>query len=309
MVKRSSETYPRFLNEIIKKCGNCYTLLSCSNKQFPLFNGANEINHKYYDIFLKNLKYKFNNKNYEIADFIKIKKKKLEFFIDCGNPPTNSFAKYYQAGCLAFELNSNKQKIICNSGYGKYLSSTFTSLSRSTAAHSTLYINDTSSSLFQKNKLINKVYGNSLTQKHKIISKYYKEDKDFYSISASHNGYEKKFGYIHKRSIKILKKKDKIFGNDELKKNKQYLNPLIYFVRFYIYPDTKIVKTKAGNSILISLSNGEGWLLESETNNFRIEKSIFLGNKNRIINNESIYTSGKINKEFVSIKWTIERIK
>ena len=76
-----------------------------------------------------------------------------------------------------------------------------------------------------------------------------------------------------------------------------------------MYPDTKIVKTKAGNSILISLSNGEGWLLESETNNLRIEKSIFLGNKNKIINNESVYISGKIDKELVSIKWTIERIK
>ena len=35
-------------------------LLSCSNKQFPLFNGATEINYKDYDIFLKNLKYKFS---------------------------------------------------------------------------------------------------------------------------------------------------------------------------------------------------------------------------------------------------------
>ena len=36
-----------------------------------------------------------------------------------------------------------------------------TSLSRSTAAHSTLYLNDTSSCIFQKNNSINKVYGNS----------------------------------------------------------------------------------------------------------------------------------------------------
>ena len=31
-------------------------LLSCTNKQFPLFNGATEINYKDYDIFLKNFK-------------------------------------------------------------------------------------------------------------------------------------------------------------------------------------------------------------------------------------------------------------
>ena len=259
-------------------------------------------------MFLKNLKYKFTNKNHEIADLIKIKKKKFEFFIDCGNPPSNNFAKYYQAGCLAFELISNKQKVICNSGYGKYLSPKLTSLSRSTAAHSTLYINDTSSCIFQKNKFINKIYGNSLVQKHKVIKKSYTENKDFYSIIASHNGYEKKFGYIHTRSIKISKKEDKIFGQDELKKTKNSLNSLYYFIRFHIYPNTKIVKTKAGNSILISLSNGEGWLLNCETNNFKIEKNIFLGNKNKIINNESVSISGNINKEIILIKWEIERV-
>ena len=250
--KEAQKPIPDFLNEIISKCGNCYALLSCSNKQFPLFNGATEINYKDYDIFLKNLKYKFVNKNYEIADLIKIKKKKFEFFIDCGNPPPNTFAKYYQAGCLAFELISNKQKVICNSGYGKYLSQKLTSIRRSTAAHSTLYINDTSSCTFQKNQSINKIYGNSLVHKHKVIKKNYTEDKDFYAISAAHNGYEKKFGYIHTRLIKISKKVDKIFGYDELKKTKKYSNLLNYFIRFHVYPHTKIVKTTAGNSVLIS---------------------------------------------------------
>ncbi len=306
--KEAQKSIPDYLNEIIHKCGSCYAMLSCTNKQFPLFNGATEINHKDYDSFLKILKYKFNNKKHEIADFVKIKKKKFEFFIDCGNPPPNNFAKYYQAGCLSFELISNKQKVICNSGYGKYFSEKLTSLSRSTAAHSTLYLNNTSSCIFQKNKSINKIYGNSLVQKHKIIHKNYTEDKNLYSITASHNGYEKKFGYIHTRSIKILKKEDKIFGQDELKKTKNYSNSLIYFIRFHIYPDTKIVKTKAGNSILINLLNGEGWLLQSKTNNFEIEKNIFLGNKNKIINNESVFISGNINEEITSIKWIIERV-
>ena len=306
--KEAQKSIPDYLNEIIHKCGSCYAMLSCANKQFPLFNGATEINHKDYDSFLKILKYKFNNKKHEIADFVKIKKKKFEFFIDCGNRPPNNFAKYYQAGCLSFELISNKQKVICNSGYGKYFSEKLTSLSRSTAAHSTLYLNNTSSCIFQKNKSINKIYGNSLVQKHKIIHKNYTEDKNLYSITASHNGYEKKFGYIHTRSIKILKKEDKIFGQDELKKTKNHSNSLIYFIRFHIYPDTKIVKTKAGNSILINLLNGEGWLLRSKTNNFEIEKNIFLGNKNKIINNECVFISGNINEKMISIKWAIERV-
>ena len=76
--KEAQKLIPDFLNEIISKCGNCYTMLSCSNKQFPLFNGATEINYKDYDVFLKILKYKFINKNYEISDLIKIKKNKFK---------------------------------------------------------------------------------------------------------------------------------------------------------------------------------------------------------------------------------------
>jgi len=307
--KESQNYIPDFLNEIIYKIGNCYTFLSCSNKQFPLFNGASEINYSDYDIFLKNLKYKFISKKNKISDIVKIDKKKLQLFIDCGNPPANNFVNNYQAGCLSIEVFSGKYKIICNSGYGKNLSEKFKSLSRSTAAHSTLYINDTSSCIFQKNNIINKIYGNSLVEKHKIIDRNYSENKDFYSLGASHNGYEKKFGYIHTRYIQILKKEDKIIGCDELKKTKNLQKTLVYFVRFHIYPDTKIVKTKAGNSILISLPSGEGWLLQSQTNNFEIEKNIFLGNKNKIINNESVFIAGKIDKELVSVEWTIERTK
>ena len=306
--KEAQKPIPEFLNEIIQKCGSCYATLSNTNKQFPLFNGATEINYKDYDVFLKTSKYKFASKSNDVADLIKIKKKKIEFFMDCGNPPPNIFSKNYQAGCLSFELISNKQKIICNSGYGKYLSPKLKSLSRATAAHSTLYINDTSSCVFQKNESINKIYGNSLIQKHKIINKKYEDEKDFISISAAHNGYDKRFGYIHTRSIKILKKSDQILGNDELKKTKNYSNPLNYFIRFHFYPNTKIVKTKAGNSIIISLSNGEGWLLENKINNFVIEKNIFLGNKNKIINSESVSLSGIINKEIISIEWEIKKI-
>ena len=306
--KESQNIIPDFLNEIISKCGNCYAMLSSSNNQFPLFNGANEINHKDYDIFLKNLKYKFINKKNEFAGLVKVKKKKLEFVIDCGNPPSEDFVKNYQAGCLGFELSSNKQKIICNAGYGKYLPVKMSLLSRSTAAHSSLYLNDTSSCIFQKNKFINMVYGNSIIQKHKVIEKNYTENNEFYSIIASHNGYEKNFGYVHTRSIKILKKEDKIFGIDELKKTKDCPNSIFYFVRFHIYTNTKIVKTKAGNSILISLSNGEGWKLESKTNELQIERNIFFGSKGKIINNESVAISGNIKKDIISIEWLIEKI-
>ena len=83
---------------------------------------------------------------------------------------------------------------------------------------------------------------------------------------------------------------------------------VIYSVRFHIYPDVKIVKTKGGDSVLIRLSDGEGWLLQSDTNVFEIEKNIFFGNKNKIQNNESISIFGSTSELAISIKWKIERV-
>ena len=60
--------------------------------------------------------------------------------------------------------------------------------------------------------------------------------------------------------------------------------------------------------MLISLPNGEGWLLQSQTNKFEIEKNIYLGNKKKIINNENIYISSYLSDELVSIKWLLERV-
>ncbi len=77
--REAQKDIPDFLNEIIQKCGKCYAMLSSANKQFPLFNGATEINHKNYDIFLKTLKYKFVNTNHEIGEIFKVKKKNSNF--------------------------------------------------------------------------------------------------------------------------------------------------------------------------------------------------------------------------------------
>ena len=307
-IKEAQKPLPEFLNNIIINCGKCYNFLTNSQKKFPLFNGATEINHSNYDVFLKNFKYKFKENKNEIGGFFKVKNNKIELFFDAGNPPPNKFSNQYQAGCLAFELISKGEKIICNSGFAKYLNYKLSLISRSTAAHSTAYLNDTSSALFEKNQTIRRIHGNSLIQGHKILDKKLIEDDENYHLFATHDGYEKKFGYLHKRSIKILKKENKIYGIDEFEKTKNISNFTYYFIRFHVYPGIKIVKTKGKNSILIRLPNGEGWVLQSNTNNIDIENNIFLARK-KIINNECICIKGSINETKTSINWKIEKLK
>ena len=59
---------------------------------------------------------------------------------------------------------------------------------------------------------------------------------------------------------------------------------------------------------MISLNNGEGWKFKTENRELSIEKGIYLGTKNRIINNENILISGMTNGENQTIGWSLEKI-
>ena len=86
--------------------------------------------------------------------------------MDIGKPPRKEFSYNYQSGPLSFEFIHMNNKIVSNSGYFQNLKHQLNLLSRSTAAHSTLTINNFSVSQFEKDK-----YGKKLINKpFKILS-------------------------------------------------------------------------------------------------------------------------------------------
>ncbi len=70
---------------------------------------------------------------------------------DTGLPPPVTASRDAHAGCLAFEMSSGRQRYIVNSGIDRFGPPEFRPLGRSTAAHSTATINDTSSCRFSLN--------------------------------------------------------------------------------------------------------------------------------------------------------------
>ena len=71
-------------------------------------------------------------------------------------------------------------KIISNSGFGCNISNKAVLFSRLTACQSTLTLNDTSVSKFERNKLINKVFGNSIKDSFKTYNLNVQNEKSFY---------------------------------------------------------------------------------------------------------------------------------
>ena len=102
------------------------------------------------------------------------------------SPPILKYAKNYQAGSLSFEIISNQRKLISNCGYYNKDSTKLNELSKSTAIHNTLVIDDHSSCKFRKIK-------NSflLEKGFKILNRQVIFEKDYWKIACSHDGYLK----------------------------------------------------------------------------------------------------------------------
>ena len=196
-------------------------------------------------------------------------------------------------------------KIITNCGFGSNISSKAELISRLTASQSTLTINDTSITRFERNKLINRVFGNSIKNSFKTKDLHVKNDKHSIGCSISHNGYEKKFGCIHKREIYLDHSDNKLKGIDHIFKKSDGI-PIRYVFRFHLNPKLTAIKTMSGSSALIQISKNKSLIFTIKDENIEIEKGIYLGGK-KILDNDCITISGDLVNKNRSFNWELKK--
>ncbi len=304
-IKDGQEIVPEYLEEIIEKNLVCLNSLNSPNKKLPLFNGSTEKDLENFLQYLNKLNYNFKKNLKTVGQVQIIKNKKSILYFDSGEPPTYKFSKDYQSGPLSFEYSNEGDKIITNCGYGRKISKKIQLLSKFTSAQSTLCINNTSVVKFKKNNLVNKAYGSTINNSFKIFDVGRAEDKTNVVISATHNAYLDRFGYLHKRTIKFFKKNNDIVGNDLLIKKNGNTN-VEYSIRFHLYPGISTVKTISGKSILLQINKNKSWIFSSENQRIEVEKSLFLGG-NKALNNQCIVIYGKTKDEDVNIEWKLKK--
>ena len=305
IIKDAHFSMPSFLDEIIKESLGCIKFLKTPNNQVPLFNGSSESDLNNFDKFLENFKIKKKEKKNILGGLFYAKSKGQTLYLDVGEPPSKDFSKNYQSGPLSFEYFLDGLKIITNCGFGNKISSKAELISRLTASQSTLTINDTSVTKFERNKLINRVFGNSIKNSFKTNHLSIKDDKNFVGISISHNGYEKNFSCIHKREIYLDHKNNKIQGTDHILKKSDGL-PIKYVFRFHLNPELSAIKTMSGNSALIQISKNKSLIFTIANEKLEIERSIYLGGK-KILDNTCITISGNLVNKDKSFNWEIKK--
>ena len=304
-IKDAHVYVPEFLDTILEENLKNLKSLMTPNSQTPLFNGGTEIDLEEFKKFLIENKSNFKNKKNLIGGIHFFINSKIALFFEAGEPPKKNFSQSYQSGPLSFEYYLEGSKIITNCGFGSNISSKAELLSRLTSAQSTLTLNDTSVTKFERNKLINKIFGNSIKNTFKINNYDTIDKKDKINFTASHNGYEKNYGCIHKRELLLDKAENKLSGTDEIKKRKDG-KPINYNLRFHLYPGLTAVKTMSGNGVLIQISKNKSLLFTIKDESIILEKSIFLGG-NKILDNTCITISGNLVNKDKIFRWEIKK--
>ena len=297
-LKESQSEIPEFINENIYYLGQAYAFTTQNNKYNLLFNGNHENNNADLDNYLKRFGYNFKNQNNELGGYAILNNKKICLVMDIGPTPIKKFSSNYQAGSLSFEIISNGRKLICNSGYFQDFKHQLNKISKSSATHSTLVLDDRSSCKFtNESKNLEDI---------RIIKKNVVFQKNYWKINAAHDGYLKQYGVIHDREIEFYPEQMKFIGHDKII-SKNDIKNLKFEIRFHLEPNVKVMKTLDGKSILIDL-DGEGWKFNSNHNIINIDNGLYFGKKNSFVDNKNIFISGMTNDDNQTIKWEISKL-
>ena len=299
--KESQVEIPDHIEETIYYLGQAYAYFWQNTQTNLLFNGNNISNNKEFDNYLKRLGYKFKNDDKDYGGYTILRNKKICLVMDIGSSPDFKYSQNYQSGALSFEIISNGKKLISNCGYYKKENQKLNQLSKSSANHSTLVIDDNSSCKFLKKKN-NWILRSGL----KITQKNIKFEKNYWRISAAHDGYLKKYNSMHERNIEFYPEQMKFIGIDKINKRKTNKN-YKFEVRFHLEPNIKLMKTQDNKSILIDLVE-EGWKFTCDNYEINIDNGLYFGNKNSHIENQNIFISGISNNDEEIIKWEIKKI-
>jgi len=302
LLKESLHEIPEYLDEIIFYIGKAYNFSWTNIKKNILFNGNHEGDLSDFDNYLKLHRYKFNSNNYEMGGYSILKNNNVVIAMDTGSSPDKKFSENYQSGPLSFEFFFKNNKLISNSGYFQDYQHQLNLISKSTATHSTLIINNSSACNFKKTKK----GPNIISKGFKTLNKNIVYEKNYWKIQCSHDGYLSDYGIIHERILEFYPETNQMFGKDKLIKKKNFKSSN-FEIRFHLMPNAKVTKTLDNKTVLIELENS-GWKFYSNNGSIDVETGLYFGKKNTFNENQNIFISGITQKDDQLIEWEINKI-
>jgi uncharacterized heparinase superfamily protein len=235
---------------------------------------------------------------------------------DIGPAPAPSLSSKAHAGFLSFELSSSNCPMIVNCGGPSVEHDDWRPYARSTAAHSTLTFEDTSSAEFTAaGANSSQIAPDSPLTGPLNAQGAFADQGDNLRIKGSHDGYLNEFGVSHARQFLIplngllISSEDKLTAPVGLKNPDGALIGGEYAIRFHLHPSVRAELAADGKGAMLTLRNGETWKISSNAPETRIEESYFLADARGPQAASQVVLTGMMGEATeVRIVWNIERV-
>ncbi len=226
--------------------------------------------------------------------------------IDAAPPPA---AKQSATGCastLAFEFSHREQHIFQNCGgaamLGKNIPAALARGLRTTAAHSTLCIDDSNSTAI--------LVGGKLGRGVNAVELDRREVNSGTRIESSHDGYLRSNGFTHRRILILRNDGLDLRGEDILLPNpqKRVKKSASYHIRFHLGSNIEITPNDNDNSVILRMADGSSWLFHAGGENIAIDDSLWIDENGLALPSQQLVIAGETGKGGASNSWQLRFI-
>lgn len=222
--------------------------------------------------------------------------------VDAAPPPSMRLETGGCASTLAFEMSDGPHRIIVNCGGagGSALAPAFAEGLRTTAAHSTLTLADSNSTALNGDGSL----GKGVIE----VAMDRQERGGVGRIEASHDGYVRRFGFLHKRRISLSEEGDEVRGEDVLlPSGRKRGEDTPFAIRFHLSPDIDVIPAGEGRGALLRIDGGPAWHFRVRGGSLAIEESVWIDDRSQPCPSKQLAISGEAAPGGETIGWLIRR--
>ncbi|OYY79576.1 MAG: heparinase [Sphingomonas sp. 28-62-20] len=226
---------------------------------------------------------------------------------DAAPPPV---ARLVEGGCgstLAFELSDGPHRLIVNCGGARRIVAQVPAALaeglRTTAAHSTLIVGDSNSTAIHADGTLGRGVGEVELSR--------QESETSSRIEASHDGYARRFGFVHRRQLVMSSDGRDLRGDDMLLPTgkKRKLATTAFAVRFHLGPGVEASPTADGLAALLRLPGGGMWQFRCRGGTLAIEDSLWVDADGRPQPTQQLVIVGEAPAGGANVSWALKRAR
>lgn len=225
--------------------------------------------------------------------------------LDAAPPPV---ARLVEGGCastLAFEFSDGRSRIVVNCGGARagsaQLPAALAEGLRTTAAHSTLTVGDSNSTAIHDDGTL----GRGVAE----VELARQESDASSRIDASHDGYARRFGFLHRRQLVLAADGRELRGEDMLlpATKRRKLASTGFAVRFHLGLGIQVSPTADGLAALLRLPGGRLWQFRCRGGMLAVEESVWIDADGRPHATMQLVVTGESPAGGASVSWGFKR--